>query len=67
MWVLRLIQGAFSLAFAIGIAGGLIDLTLSMRHESQKAAQAGLVSLRSLNEQLVSGKSHHELHPAKAK
>ncbi len=65
MWVLRLIQGAFSFALTIGIAGGLVDLALNMRTKSQRAAQMGLVSLKSLNEQLLSGKSHRELHGGK--
>jgi hypothetical protein len=62
MWILRLIQGAFSFALTIGIAGGLVDLAIAMRSKSQAAAQGGLVSLKSLNEQLQSGKSHRELH-----
>ncbi len=67
MWVIRIISGVFSFALTIGIAGGLVDLALSMRKKSQEAARMGLVSLKSLNEQLQSGKSHRELHPAKTK
>lgn len=67
MWVTRLIGGAFSFALTVGIAGGLVDLAISMRTKSQEAARTGLVSLRSLNEQLQSGKSHSALHPAKSK
>lgn len=63
MWVIRLLKTLFSVALTIGIAGGLVDLAISMRNKSQKAAQTGIVSLKSLNEQLQSGKSHRQLHP----
>ena len=61
MWAIRLIQSFFSLAMTIGIAGGLIDLTISIAKDSQKAARGGLVSLKSLNQQLHTGKSAREL------
>ena len=63
MWIARLIRGAFSFAMTIGLAGGLVDMAISMRSKSQRAAQMGLVSLKSLNEQLQSGKSYRVLHP----
>ena len=61
MWVVRLIQKFYSLAFTIGIAGGLVDLTMAMAKDSQKAARMGLVSLKSLNDQLTTGKSARQL------
>ncbi len=63
MWIIRLLQAAFSIAMTVGIAGGLIDLALSMKQKSHSAAQMGLVSLTSLNRQLESGKSQRELTP----
>ena len=37
----------------VGLAGGLVDLTRSMRSEAIKAHKTGIVSLRKLNEGLV--------------
>jgi len=62
MWVFRLIQNFFSIAFTLGVMGGLVDLTLGMAKHSQKAARGGLVSLRSLNQQLQSGHGLHTQH-----
>lgn len=65
MWVARLLQKAFSFAFTLGIAGGLVDLTISMAKDSRKAARMGLVSLSSLNQQLTTGKGLCELRAEK--
>lgn len=65
MWVIRFLQKAYSIAFTLGIIGGLVDLTIAMKHKSKAAAEMGLVSLHSLNEQLQSGKSYSQLHPHK--
>ena len=35
------------------VSGGLVDVTLAMRHEAAKAHQMGLISLGDLNRQLV--------------
>lgn len=40
-------------ALVIGVAGGLTDLTFTMRSEAVKAHKQGLVSLKRLNQALV--------------
>lgn len=49
----RIILGLVNLALVIGVAGGLTDLTLTMRNEAAKAHKQGLVSLKQLNNALV--------------
>lgn len=48
----RMILGIVKLALVIGIAGGLTDLTLTMKSEAAKAHKQGLVSLKQLNKAL---------------
>ncbi len=45
--------GIVKLALVIGVAGGLADLTLSMKAEAIKAHKVGLISLRQLNSTLT--------------
>ena len=40
-------------ALFIGVAGGLVDLTIQMRNEAVQAHKAGTVNLRTLNHSLV--------------
>lgn len=40
-------------ALAVGIAGGLTDLTLSMRADAEKAHRAGIISFKRMNRSLV--------------
>ena len=49
----NIILGIIKLALAIGLAGGLTDITLAMRGEAVKAHKAGLIHLKKLNESLV--------------
>jgi hypothetical protein len=51
--ITRVVLGLVKLALAIGFAGGLTDLTQTMREEAVKAHQQGLVSLKQLNSSLV--------------
>lgn len=37
----------------IGLGGGLVDLTVEMRKSAATAHQRGLISLKSLNDQLI--------------
>lgn len=48
-----IVLGVVKWALVIGIAGGLTDLTLSMKDEAVKAHKAGLVNLKQLNKVLV--------------
>jgi hypothetical protein len=52
----NIILGIIKLALAIGLAGGLTDMTLAMRGEAVKAHKTGLVHLKELNQLLVSDK-----------
>lgn len=45
----NIILGIIKLALAVGLAGGLTDMTLAMRNEAVKAHKTGLVSLKQLN------------------
>lgn len=49
----NIILGIIKLALAVGLAGGLTDMTLAMRSEAAKAHKTGLISLKKLNESLV--------------
>lgn len=40
-------------ALFIGVAGGLVDLTIHMRNEAVQAHKTGIVNLKTLNESLV--------------
>jgi hypothetical protein len=51
--VTRIVLGIVKLALVIGLAGGLIDLTQTMRDEAVKAHKQGIVSLKQLNSSLV--------------
>lgn len=51
--VTRIVLGLVKLALVVGFAGGLIDLTQSIRDEAVKAHRQGIVSLRQLNSSLV--------------
>lgn len=55
--IARIVLGLVKLALAIGFAGGLIDLTQTMRDEAAKAHREGLISLGQLNTALV-GRGH---------
>lgn len=49
----RIVLGLIKFALVIGVAGGLTDLTFTMRSEAVKAHKQGLVSLKRLNQALV--------------
>lgn len=49
----RIVLGLVKLAFVIGVAGGVTDLTLTLRNEAAKAHKQGLVSLKQLNKILI--------------
>lgn len=49
----NIILGIIKLALAVGLAGGLTDMTLAMRSEAVRAHKTGLVSLKKLNQALV--------------
>jgi hypothetical protein len=49
----RIVLGLVKLALVVGLAGGLVDLTQSMRAEAVKAHKQGIVSLWQLNNALV--------------
>jgi hypothetical protein len=51
--VTRIVLGVVKLALAVGLAGGLMDITLAMRSEAAKAHRQGLVSLKQLNKFLL--------------
>lgn len=51
--ITRIVLGLVKLALAIGFAGGLIDLTQTMREEALKAHRQGIVSLKQLNSAFV--------------
>ncbi len=51
--ITNLILALIKFALAVGIAGGLTDLTLSMRANAAKASRAGIISLKELNRSLV--------------
>ena len=40
-------------ALSIGVAGGLVDLTIDMSHKAWHADHAGIVSMRGLTRQLM--------------
>ena len=47
--ITRIILGLVKLALVVGLTGGLIDLTQTMRDEAATAHKQGLVSLKQLN------------------
>ena len=51
--ITNLILALIKFALAVGIAGGLTDLNLSMRADAEKAHRAGIISLKQLNRSLV--------------
>ena len=51
--IARIVLGLVKLALVVGLAGGLIDLTQTMRDEAVKAHRQGIVSLRQLNSSLL--------------
>lgn len=51
--ITNLILVLIKFAVAVGIAGGLTDLTLSMRADAEKAHRAGIIRLNQLNRSLV--------------
>lgn len=51
--ITRIILGLLQFALVVGLTGGLIDLTRTMRDEAVKAHKHGLVSLKQLNSALV--------------
>lgn len=51
--ITRIVLGLLQFALVVGLAGGLIDLTRTMRDEAAKAHSHGLISLRKLNRQLT--------------
>lgn len=51
--ITRIVLGLVKLALVVGLTGGLIDLTQTMRDEAVKAHKKGIISLRGLNSALV--------------
>lgn len=51
--ITRIVLGLVKLALTIGLAGGLIDLTETMRDQAARAHRQGIVSLKRLNTYLV--------------
>jgi len=51
--VFQFMTGILRLAITLGMLGGLVDATHEMFFQAGKARQKGLISLVSLNEQLV--------------
>jgi hypothetical protein len=51
--ITNLILALIKFALAVGIAGGLTDLTLSMRADAEKAHRAGVISFKQMNRSLV--------------
>lgn len=51
--ITRIVLGLVKLALVIGVSGGLIDLTRTMRDEAVKAHRQGIVSLKQLNKVLI--------------
>jgi hypothetical protein len=51
----RIVLGLLQFALVIGLTGGLIDFTRTIRNEAAKAHKQGLVSLKQLNSALVGG------------
>lgn len=51
--IARIVLGLVKLALVVGLTGGLIDFTQSMRDEAVKAHKQGIISLRWLNSALV--------------
>lgn len=52
-YYVNILLGVIKLALAVGLLGGLADMTLNMRAEAVKAHQTGLVSLKKLNQSLI--------------
>ena len=50
--IARIILRLVKLALVVGLTGGLIDLTQTMRDEAAKAHRQGIVSLKALNSAL---------------
>ena len=57
--MVRLISSLIQWALFFGVSGGLVDVTLAMRHQAAKAHQMGLISLGELNRQLVGEPRQH--------
>lgn len=55
---LNILLGLFKFALAIGLLGGLTELTLNMRDDAVKAHRQGIISLRCLNKSLLEGGQH---------
>lgn len=51
--ITRIVLGLLQFALVVGLTGGLIDLTRTMRDEAAKAHKQGLVSLKRLNSALI--------------
>lgn len=51
--ITNIILGIIKLALAVGLAGGLTDMTLAIRSEAAKAHKQGLVSMKQLNKALT--------------
>lgn len=51
--ITNIVLGLVKLALAVGLAGGLVDATISMRDHALQAHRQGLVSLKALNESLM--------------
>lgn len=49
---IRILWSLVQYALCIGLAGGLVDLTVAMAHRAADAHRHGLVSLTELNRQL---------------
>ena len=51
--ITNLILALIKFALAVGIAGGLTDLTLFMRTNAEKAHRVGIISYKQMNRGLV--------------
>ena len=51
----NLISSLISWALFLGVCGGLVDVTIALRHDAAHAHQIGLVSLGRLNRSLLGG------------
>ena len=53
MFDFKFIWSLLSWALSIGVAGGLVDMTIEMSHKAWHADHVGIVSMRSLTRQLM--------------
>jgi len=53
---LKIVISLFKLAIWVGLAGGLVDMTIAMGNKAGAAKRNGLVSLSELNRSLFSSK-----------